>query len=151
MSLSPIFCSQLENVLEEYHDSLLVSELGKSKSAYGAIKVMNAIRNSDSKTIKKILTDEKNKDIVYDIFLDFFNCFKFVCTYVKIINYYCFFRIQVYDLLGASLNEQLHRSALETLNLANVKNFDMVERYLWSASIKFNPKIEIINSNISKK
>jgi len=62
----------LEKVVKEYHDSLLVSELGKSKSAYGAIKVMDAIRNSDPKTIKKVLTDEKNKDIVYDIFSNIF-------------------------------------------------------------------------------
>jgi len=41
----------------------LDSELGKSKSAYGAIKVMDAIENSDTKTIKKVLTDEKNVDI----------------------------------------------------------------------------------------
>lgn len=47
-----------------YHDSLLDSELGKSKSAYGAIKVMNAIVNSDTKTIKKVMTDKKNEDIV---------------------------------------------------------------------------------------
>jgi len=51
-------------VVNNYHDSLLDSELGKSKSAYGAIKVMDAIVNSDTKTIKKVLTDEKNVDIV---------------------------------------------------------------------------------------
>jgi len=54
----------LDDVVNNYHDSLLDSELGKSKSAYGAIKVMDAIVNSDMKTIKKVLTDEKNVDIV---------------------------------------------------------------------------------------
>lgn len=51
-------------MVNNYHDSLLDSELGKSKSAYGAIKVMDAIVNSDTKTIKKVLKDEKNVDIV---------------------------------------------------------------------------------------
>jgi len=51
-------------VVKKYHDSLLDSELGKSKSAYGAIKVIDAIANSDTKTIKKVLSDKKNKDIV---------------------------------------------------------------------------------------
>jgi len=55
--------TQLENAVNKYHDSLLDSELGKSKSAYGAVKVMEAIVDSDTKTIKKVLTDEKNKDI----------------------------------------------------------------------------------------
>lgn len=51
-------------MVNEYHDSLLDSELGKSKSAYSAIKVIEAIANSNTKTIKKVLTDKKNKDIV---------------------------------------------------------------------------------------
>lgn len=68
---------------------------------------------------------------------------------MSLLNIIIIFRIQVYDLLGASLNEQLHKIALETLDLTNAEHFDMVERYLWSASIKFNPKIEIINSKIS--
>lgn len=55
----------------------------------------------------------------------------------------------MYDLLGASLNEQLHKVAFKTLDLTNAEHVDMVERYLWSASIKFNPKIEIINSKMS--
>lgn len=50
-------------MVNNYHDSLLDSELGKSKSAYGAIKVINAIINSDTKTIKRVLTDKKNEDI----------------------------------------------------------------------------------------
>lgn len=54
----------MEEVVNKYHDSLLDSELGKSKSAYGAVKVMEAIVNSDTITIKKVLTDNKNEDIV---------------------------------------------------------------------------------------
>lgn len=60
-----------------------------------------------------------------------------------------FFRIQLYDLLGATLNENSHKAAIETLDFTDAKNIDKAERYLWSASIKFNPKIEIIKSNIS--
>lgn len=51
-------------MVKKYHDSLLDSELGKSKSAYAAIKVIDAIENSDTETIKKVLSDKKNKDIV---------------------------------------------------------------------------------------
>lgn len=54
----------MENVVDDYHDSLLDSELGKSKSAYGAVKVMESVAHSDLKTIKKVLTDKKNEDIV---------------------------------------------------------------------------------------
>lgn len=37
---------------------------------------------------------------------------------------------------------------METLDFTGAKNnIDNEERYLWSASIKFNPTIEIINSN----
>lgn len=49
--------------MDEHHDSLLDSELGKSKSAYGAIKVIESIANSDTNTIKRVLTDKKNEDI----------------------------------------------------------------------------------------
>lgn len=59
----PTFWFQLEDIVNKYHDTLLESELGKSKSASGAIKIMEAIVNSDSNTIKRVLTDTKNKDI----------------------------------------------------------------------------------------
>lgn len=55
--------------------------------------------------------------------------------------------MQLYDILGAALNEGSHKAAMETLVLSKSKNDDQAERYLWSASIKFNPKIEIIKSN----
>lgn len=111
-------CNKLDEVVYNYHDSLLDSELGKSKSAYGAIKVVDAIVNSDTKTIKKVLTDEKNEDII----------------------------VQLYDLLGAALNENSHKASMETLDFTNAKSVEKIERYLWSASINFNPKIEIIKS-----
>lgn len=114
-------CNKLNDVVKKYHDSLLDSELGKSKSAYGAIKVIDAITNSDTKTIKKVLSDKKNEDIV----------------------------IQLYDLLGAALNENSHKASMETLVFTDNKNVEQIERYLWSASIKFNPKIEIIKSLMS--
>lgn len=44
------------------------------------------------------------------------------------------------------LNENSHKAAMETLVFNDPNNFDEAERYLWSASIKFNPKIEIIKS-----
>ncbi|VVC41334.1 Hypothetical protein CINCED_3A012915 [Cinara cedri] len=114
-------CDTLDDVVNEHHDSLLDSELGKSKSAYGAVKVMESIADSDTNTIKKVLTHEKNEDIV----------------------------IQLYDLLGAALNEKSHKAAMETLNFADPDNVDKVERYLWAASINFNPKIEIIKNLMS--
>lgn len=114
-------CNKLERVVNEHRDSLLESELGKLKSAYSAIKISEAIVNSDSKTIKKVLVDEKNKDIV----------------------------IQLCDLLGASSNENIHKAVMETLVLTDPNNFDKIERYLWSASIKFNTNIEIIKSLLS--
>lgn len=55
---------QLANVVNEYRDSLLDSELGKSKSAFGAVKILKAIKNSDTKSIKKVLTDKKNEEIM---------------------------------------------------------------------------------------
>jgi len=58
------------------------------------------------------------------------------------------FRIQLYDLLGAALNENSHKASMETLVFTDAKNVEQIERYLWSASIKFNPKIEIIKSII---
>ncbi|KAL5233567.1 hypothetical protein ACI65C_000977 [Semiaphis heraclei] len=114
-------CNKLDEVVNNYHDSLLDSELGKSKSAYGAIKVINAIINSDTKTIKKVLTDKKNEDIA----------------------------VQLYDLLGAALNENSHKASMETLDFTDAKSVEKIERYLWSASINFNPKIEIIKSLLS--
>lgn len=36
---------------------------------------------------------------------------------------------------------------METLNFTKADNFNQIERYLWGASIKFNPQIEIIKSN----
>jgi len=56
------------------------------------------------------------------------------------------FRIQLCDLLGASSNENIHKAVMETLVLTDPNNFDKIERYLWSASIKFNTNIEIIKS-----
>lgn len=50
--------------------------------------------------------------------------------------------------MGASLSEHLHKATIETLDLTNAENTDKMERFLWSASIKFNPKIEIIKSII---
>lgn len=73
----------------------------------------------------------------------------------NIINHYCsgiysfFFRIQLYDILGAALTENSHKAAMETLVFTDAEHFDNIERYLWSASIKFNPKIEIIKSTKS--
>jgi hypothetical protein len=49
--------------------------------------------------------------------------------------------------MGAVLNEGSHKVAMETLDLSTDKKYDQAERYLWSASIKFNPKVEIIKSN----
>ncbi|XP_025199108.1 microsomal triglyceride transfer protein large subunit [Melanaphis sacchari] len=115
-------CNKLSDVVKKYHDSLLDSELGKSKSAFGAIKVIDAIVNSDTKTIKKVLTDKKNENII----------------------------VQLYDLLGAALNENSHKASMETLVFTDdAKSDEKIERYLWSASIKFNPKIEIIKSLMS--
>lgn len=37
---------------------------------------------------------------------------------------------------------------METLDFTDAKSVEKIERYLWGASIKFNPKIEIIKSNI---
>lgn len=37
---------------------------------------------------------------------------------------------------------------METLDFTDPKSVEKIERYLWGASIKFNPKIEIIKSNI---
>lgn len=37
---------------------------------------------------------------------------------------------------------------METLDFTDDKSAEKIERYLWSASINFNPKIEIIKSNI---
>jgi len=37
---------------------------------------------------------------------------------------------------------------METLVFTDDKSVEKIERYLWSASIKFNPKIEIIKSNV---
>jgi len=54
--------------------------------------------------------------------------------------------MQLYDLLGAALNENSHKAAMDTLNFNDANNFDEIERYLWGASIIFNPKIEIIKS-----
>lgn len=36
---------------------------------------------------------------------------------------------------------------METLVFTNTDDIGKIERYLWSASIIFNPKIEIIKSN----
>jgi len=58
------------------------------------------------------------------------------------------FRVQLYDLLGAVLNENSHKALMETLDFNDAKSVEKIERYLWSASIKFNPKVEIIKSNI---
>jgi hypothetical protein len=58
------------------------------------------------------------------------------------------FRVQLYDLLGAALNENSYKASMETLVFTDAKSIEKIERYLWSASIKFNPKIEIIKSNI---
>jgi len=58
------------------------------------------------------------------------------------------FSVQLYDLLGAALNENSHKASMETLDFNDAKNVEKIERYLWSASINFNPKIEIIKSNI---
>jgi len=66
--------------------------------------------------------------------------FLIVCTFI--------FRVQLYDLLGAALNENSHKASMETLDFTDAKNVEKIERYLWSASIKFNPKIEIIKSKI---
>lgn len=57
--------------------------------------------------------------------------------------------MQLYDILGAALNEGSHKAAMDTLVLSKAKNDDKAERYLWGASVKFNPKIEIIKSNIN--
>lgn len=62
------------------------------------------------------------------------------------IGIFFLFRIQLYDILGAALTENSHKAAMETLVFTDPEHFDNVERYLWSASIKFNPKIEIIKS-----
>jgi len=62
------------------------------------------------------------------------------CTFI--------FRVQLYDLLGAVLNENSHKALMETLDFNDAKSVEKIERYLWSASIKFNPKVEIIKSNI---
>jgi hypothetical protein len=51
-------------VVNTYHDSLLDSKLGKSKSAFAAIQVIKAIINSDTNMTKRVLTDEKNNAIV---------------------------------------------------------------------------------------
>lgn len=48
--------------------------------------------------------------------------------------------------MGASLSENLHKASMKTLVLTNAENVDKIERYLWSASIKFNPRIEVIKS-----
>lgn len=50
--------------MKKYNESLTESELGKSKSAYGAIKLMKSFVNSDIKSIKKVLTDKENEEIV---------------------------------------------------------------------------------------
>lgn len=60
-------------------------------------------------------------------------------------------RTQLYDLLGAALNVKSHEAAIETLVLADSKNVDNAERYLWAASININPKIEIIKSKIIER
>jgi len=37
---------------------------------------------------------------------------------------------------------------METLDFTDANSVEKIERYLWSASINFNPKIEIIKSSI---
>lgn len=49
--------------------------------------------------------------------------------------------------MGATLNKGSHKAAMDTLDLYKTKNDDQAERYLWGASIKFNPDMEIIKSN----
>lgn len=71
--------------------------------------------------------------------------------YINYIIFLNFFRTQLYDLLGATLNINSHKAAIETLGFTDTKDVDKKERYLWSASIKFNPKIEIIKSNTYKE
>lgn len=77
---------------------------------------------------------------------------QFVYLPIIIVHYnlwFFYFRIQLYDLLGAALNENSHKAAMETLVFTNTDDIDKVERYLWGASMIFNPKIEIIKSTCS--
>ncbi|XP_050434632.1 microsomal triacylglycerol transfer protein [Adelges cooleyi] len=113
-------CNKLEDTVKKHHDALVDTELGMSKSAYASIEVIDAIRNSKADAIVKVLKDEQNEDI----------------------------EIQLYDLLGSALTEDSHKAAMETLDFSENSDFDKTERYLWSASVKFKPNFEVIQSLI---
>ncbi|XP_050546940.1 microsomal triacylglycerol transfer protein [Daktulosphaira vitifoliae] len=111
-------CPKLKDVVKKYHDDLIDTELGMSKSAFAAIKVIDALRNSNTDAIVRVLKDKENEDIEF----------------------------QLYDLLGSALTEDSHKAAMDTLNFSKEDDYDKAERYLWSASVKFNPNINIIQS-----